>query len=41
LLEALRHWRSLSGEKRERFRFLHISTDEVFGSLGAHERRFE
>jgi dTDP-glucose 4,6-dehydratase len=34
LQEALRHWRSLSGEKRKRFRFLHISTDEVFGSLG-------
>ncbi|MDA9444652.1 dTDP-glucose 4,6-dehydratase [Bradyrhizobium sp. CCBAU 51745] len=35
LQEAVRHWRSLAGEKRERFRFLHISTDEVFGSLGA------
>ena len=34
LQEALRHWRSLSPERRERFRFLHISTDEVFGSLG-------
>jgi dTDP-glucose 4,6-dehydratase len=34
LHEALRHWRLLSGEKRKRFRFLHISTDEVFGSLG-------
>jgi dTDP-glucose 4,6-dehydratase len=34
LQEALRHWRSLASEKRERFRFLHISTDEVFGSLG-------
>jgi dTDP-glucose 4,6-dehydratase len=34
LQEALRHWRSLSPEKRTRFRFLHISTDEVFGSLG-------
>ncbi|MBH5399923.1 dTDP-glucose 4,6-dehydratase [Bradyrhizobium sp. CNPSo 4010] len=34
LQEALRHWRSLTGERRERFRFLHISTDEVFGSLG-------
>lgn len=34
LQEALRHWRSLTGEKRDRFRFLHISTDEVFGSLG-------
>jgi len=34
LQEALRHWRTLSAEKREQFRFLHISTDEVFGSLG-------
>jgi dTDP-glucose 4,6-dehydratase len=34
LQEALRHWRTLSSELRERFRFLHISTDEVFGSLG-------
>ena len=34
LQEALRHWRTLSAEKRAQFRFLHISTDEVFGSLG-------
>lgn len=35
LLEAARHyWRGLPEEKRERFRFLHVSTDEVFGSLG-------
>ena len=34
LQEALRHWRGLEGERRERFRFHHISTDEVFGSLG-------
>jgi dTDP-glucose 4,6-dehydratase len=34
LQEALRHWRTLSREKRPQFRFLHISTDEVFGSLG-------
>jgi dTDP-glucose 4,6-dehydratase len=34
LQEALRHWRALSPEKRASFRFLHISTDEVFGSLG-------
>ncbi|SCB42664.1 dTDP-glucose 4,6-dehydratase [Bradyrhizobium shewense] len=34
LQEALHHWRTLSQEKRKRFRFLHISTDEVFGSLG-------
>lgn len=35
LQEALRHWRSLSPARREHFRFLHISTDEVFGSLGS------
>lgn len=34
LQETLRHWRSLSPEKQEKFRFLHVSTDEVFGSLG-------
>lgn len=35
LLEAVRdHWRSLPEEERERFRFLHVSTDEVYGSLG-------
>ncbi|MFY9655108.1 MAG: dTDP-glucose 4,6-dehydratase [Methylocystis sp.] len=31
---ALAYWRSLDASKREGFRFLHISTDEVFGSLG-------
>jgi len=30
----LRYWRTLSPQKRKQFRFLHISTDEVFGSLG-------
>ena len=34
LQESLRHFRALSPEKRTKFRFLHISTDEVFGSLG-------
>ena len=34
LEEALRHWRSLEGQAKDDFRFLHISTDEVFGSLG-------
>lgn len=34
LQEALRHWRDLEGEAKDRFRFHHISTDEVFGSLG-------
>ncbi|MBV8800027.1 MAG: dTDP-glucose 4,6-dehydratase [Alphaproteobacteria bacterium] len=32
--EALAYWRSLSDIRRARFRFHHISTDEVFGSLG-------
>ena len=35
LLEAaLRHWRESDAETKDRFRFLHVSTDEVFGSLG-------
>lgn len=35
LLEAsLRYWRTLSAEKQGTFRFLHVSTDEVYGSLG-------
>ena len=36
LLECARdYWRSLDGAAREAFRFLHVSTDEVYGSLGA------
>ncbi len=35
LQSVLSYWRELQGEKRDRFRFHHISTDEVFGSLGA------
>jgi dTDP-glucose 4,6-dehydratase len=35
LLEAaLHHWLRLRGDRRENFRFLHVSTDEVFGTLG-------
>jgi dTDP-glucose 4,6-dehydratase len=35
LLEAARrYWQGLQGEAKARFRFHHISTDEVFGSLG-------
>ena len=42
LLEAARrHWQGLEGgEARQRFRFLHVSTDEVYGSLG-HDGLFE
>ena len=36
LLEATRqHWAALPEPERSRFRFLHVSTDEVYGSLGA------
>lgn len=35
LQETLRYWKSLSPEARKGFRFQHVSTDEVFGSLGA------
>jgi dTDP-glucose 4,6-dehydratase len=36
LLEASRkHWAALPPAARDAFRFLHVSTDEVFGSLGA------
>ena len=35
LLEEVRdYWKGLEGEAAARFRFLHVSTDEVYGSLG-------
>jgi dTDP-glucose 4,6-dehydratase len=35
LLEATRdHWRALDASAKAAFRFLHVSTDEVYGSLG-------
>ena len=34
LQAALDYWRGLDGDRRAAFRFHHISTDEVFGSLG-------
>jgi dTDP-glucose 4,6-dehydratase len=35
LLEAARrHWQTLTQRERRQFRFLHVSTDEVYGSLG-------
>ena len=34
LQEALRHWRGLDRAAQQRFRFHHVSTDEVYGSLG-------
>jgi dTDP-glucose 4,6-dehydratase len=35
LIEAARHHLKASPGERETFRFLHVSTDEVYGSLGA------
>ncbi len=41
LLEVAReHWRTLDEPGRAAFRFHHISTDEVFGALGAGEPPF-
>ncbi|WP_337244479.1 dTDP-glucose 4,6-dehydratase [Luteimonas sp. gir] len=35
LLEAVRdHWKQLDGDAKAAFRFLHVSTDEVYGTLG-------
>ncbi len=34
LEEVRRYWSGLSGEEAAAFRFLHVSTDEVYGSLG-------
>src|SRR5262249_32922161 len=35
LQEALRYWQRQEATRRRTFRFLHVSTDEVYGSLGA------
>ncbi len=41
LLQAARtYYESLEGEERERFRFLHVSTDEVYGTLLPDEPAF-
>lgn len=41
LLEAARqYWKQLDAEKQQSFRFLHVSTDEVFGSLSPQDPAF-
>lgn len=41
LLEAARgYWSALSGDARQAFRFLHVSTDEVYGTLGPGDAPF-
>lgn len=40
LEEARAYWDGLSREDRQQFRFVHVSTDEVFGSLGPNDPPF-
>jgi dTDP-glucose 4,6-dehydratase len=40
LEESRAYWSGLSGHQREQFRFLHVSTDEVYGSLGPSDPAF-
>jgi len=40
LEEARAYWSGLNGQEKEAFRFLHVSTDEVYGSLGPDEPAF-
>lgn len=37
---ARRHWNGLPEGRREKFRFLHVSTDEVYGTLAPHDPAF-
>ena len=40
LEEARAYWAALQQPARDRFRFLHVSTDEVYGSLGPQDPAF-
>ena len=40
LEEARNYWNGLSGDKKDRFRFHHVSTDEVYGDLGGLDDLF-
>src|SRR5215472_3014465 len=41
LLQAAREfWQDLRGGEKDNFRFLHVSTDEVYGSLGSSDPAF-
>ncbi|NBV05987.1 MAG: dTDP-glucose 4,6-dehydratase [Proteobacteria bacterium] len=37
---SLNFWQNLSTEKKSQFRFLHVSTDEVYGSLSLTDEKF-
>jgi dTDP-glucose 4,6-dehydratase len=38
--ESKRYWQSLTAQDSHRFRFVHVSTDEVYGSLSSTEPAF-
>ncbi len=38
---ALKYWKNLDSEKKSQFRFLHVSTDEVYGSLEKDDPKFD
>src|SRR5581483_44598 len=40
LRACLGYWSGLPGPDKDRFRFVHVSTDEVYGSLGAGDPAF-
>lgn len=40
LNSSLNYWQNLSGRKKEDFRFIHVSTDEVYGSLALGDPKF-
>jgi dTDP-glucose 4,6-dehydratase len=40
LEQAKVYWSRLEGQERSSFRFLHVSTDEVYGTLGARDAAF-
>src|SRR5438552_17101615 len=40
LEESRAYWSGLSGEEKDAFRFVHVSTDEVYGSLQANDAAF-
>ena len=41
LEETRRYWGGLSSDEKRDFRFLHVSTDEVYGSLGQEDPAFK
>ena len=40
LEQSKKYWQSLKGEKKDHFRFLHVSTDEVYGDLDGTDDYF-